>query len=196
METNEKKESKVLLWFKTNFTVQAMTANAFIAALYAVITILCSPLSYEFSQFRFSEALNLLVFFNPTYTIGLTLGCLLANVASTVGPLDMIFGTLATLVSCLLMIGFSKLVKNLFLSSFIPSIINAIVVPLIIYFSSLGTSDAFELNSMFWIMAGWVFLGEFVCITCIGYPIFLTLTKKTKGFYNYILATRNLDYKW
>ena len=60
----------------------------------------------------------------------------------------------------------------------------------------MGTSDSFELSAMYWIMFGWIFLGEFVCITVIGYPIILTLTKKAKGFSNYILATRNLDYKW
>lgn len=191
-----KEESKIRLWFKTNLTTKAITANAFIAALYAVITILCAPLSYEFSQFRFSEALNLLVFFNPTYTIGLTIGCFIANVASTVGPLDMVFGTLATLISCLLIVWFSKICKNLFINGLIPSLINAIIVPFVIYLSSMGTSDSFELSAMYWIMFGWIFLGEFVCITVIGYPIILTLTKKAKGFSNYILATRNLDYKW
>ena len=191
-----KEESKIRLWFKTNLTTKAITANAFIAALYAVITILCAPLSYEFSQFRFSEALNLLVFFNPTYTIGLTIGCFIANVASTVGPLDMVFGTLATLISCLLIVWFSKICKNLFINGLIPSLINAIIVPFVIYLSSMGTSDSFELSAMYWIMFGWIFLGEFVCITVLGYPIILTLTKKAKGFSNYILATRNLDYKW
>ena len=191
-----KEESKIRLWFKTNLTTKAITANAFIAALYAVITILCAPLSYEFSQFRFSEALNLLVFFNPTYTIGLTIGCFIANVASTVGPLDMVFGTLATLISCLLIVWFSKICKNLFINGLIPSLINAFIVPFVIYLSSMGTSDSFELSAMYWIMFGWIFLGEFVCITVIGYPIILTLTKKAKGFSNYILATRNLDYKW
>lgn len=191
-----KEESKIRLRFKTNLTTKAITANAFIAALYAVITILCAPLSYEFSQFRFSEALNLLVFFNPTYTIGLTVGCFIANVASTVGPLDMVFGTLATLISCLLIVWFSKICKNLFINGLIPSLINAIIVPFVIYLSSMGTSDSFELSAMYWIMFGWIFLGEFVCITVIGYPIILTLTKKAKGFSNYILATRNLDYKW
>ena len=98
MENQIKKESRFLLWFKKNFTTSVICANAFIACLYAVVTYLCGPLAYEFSQFRFSEALNLLVFFNPTYTVGLTIGCFLANIMSTVGPLDLIFGTLATLV--------------------------------------------------------------------------------------------------
>ena len=77
---------------------------------------LCGPLSYEFSQFRISEFMNLLVFFNPTYTIGLTLGCLIANLASLYGVYDIVFGTLATLISCLLIVGCSKVVKNLLLA--------------------------------------------------------------------------------
>ena len=45
-------------------------------------------------------------------------------------------------------------------------------------------------------MFGWVFLGEFVCITCVGYPLFMILVKKSKGFSKLILANRNLDFKW
>ena len=86
--------------FTKYFDIKMICVNGMIAALYAVITIACGPLSYEFSQFRISELLNLLVFFNPSYTIGLTLGCLLANLASTVGPLDIIFGTLTTCSVC------------------------------------------------------------------------------------------------
>ena len=146
---------------------------------------LCGPLSYEFSQFRISEALNLLVFFNPTYTIGLTLGCFLANIMSTVGPLDMVLGTSATLISCLIIV-------------FIPTIVNAIIVPITIWLSCLGTGDEFLLGDMFWIMAGWVALGEFVCITGFGYPLLMafTKTKVRDSFYKLIEATRNLDFKW
>ena len=196
MENQIKKESRFLLWFKKNFTTSVICANAFIACLYAVVTYLCGPLAYEFSQFRFSEALNLLVFFNPTYTVGLTIGCFLANIMSTVGPLDLIFGTLATLVSCLLLVFFSKVCKNLFISSLFPTIINAIVVPFTIYLSTINTGEPMDLSYMYWVMFGWVALGEFVCITCLGYPLFMILMKKTKGFSKLIFASRNLDFKW
>ena len=196
MENQNFKKSKVLTRFKRNFTTSVIATNGLIACLYAVITMACGPLAYEFSQFRFSEALNLLVFFNPTYTVGLTLGCLIANAVSTVGPLDMIFGTLATLISCLLMVFFSKISKNLFVSSLFPSVINAIVVPFTIYLSTLGTGEAMNLNEMYRIMFCWVFLGEFVCITCFGYPLTLILMKRSKGFAKLISATRNVDFKW
>ena len=99
------------------FKIKVITANAIIAALYAAITIACAPLSYSYMQLRFSELLNLLVFFNPYYTIGLTLGCLLANLYSSLGPIDVAIGTSTTLVSCLLMILYSSFInkKALFL---------------------------------------------------------------------------------
>lgn len=179
------------------FDIKMMCINGMIAALYAVITIACGSLSYEWSQFRISELLNLLVFFNPSYTIGLTLGCLLANLASTVGPLDLIFGTLTTLVSCLIMIVYSRFVKNLFSAGLIPCFANAIVIPLVIYYSCIATPDEFALNPVsYFTMFGGVFLGEFVCIICVGYPLIMVLSKKNQSFYKSILATRNTDFKW
>jgi len=180
-----------------NFRVKTIALNGVIAAVYAAITIACGPLSYEFMQFRFSELLNLLVFFNPYYTIGLTLGCLLANIFSSVGPIDIVFGTLTTLIACLIMIVYSKFIKNLFSTGLIPCILNAVVVPLTIYVSTINTNDPMVLTPvLYFTMFGWVFLGEFVCIIAIGYPLFLVLTKKSESFNRMILATRNLDYKW
>ena len=189
-------------WIKSKmdkkvFNVRIIAANGLIAALYAVVTIACGPLSYNFLQFRISELLNLLVFFNPYYTVGLTLGCLLANIASSVGPIDIVFGSLTTLVACLLMIVYSKFIKNLFSTGFIPCILNAVVVPFTIVVSTMGTDDVMPLTfGNYFMMFGWVFLGEFVCIICVGYPLFLVLTKKNKSFNKMILATRNEDYKW
>lgn len=189
----EKKESFVQKYF----SVRMIAANGIIAALYAVITIACGPLAYEFMQFRISEFLNLLVFFNPGYTLGLTLGCLIANLFSSVGPIDIGLGTLTTLVACILMIVYSKYVKNLFSTGWIPCVANAIVVPFIIYLSSLGTSEEIILEPViYFTMFSWVFLGEFVCIIGFGYPLMLLLTKKNEYFLKSILPIRNTDYKW
>ena len=178
-------------------SVKNIALNGIIAAIYAVITIACGPLSYEFMQFRFSELLNLLVFFNPSFTVGLTIGCLLANLASSLGPLDIIFGSLTTLVACIIMVIYSKFIKNLFSVGFIPCILNAVVVPFTIYLSTINTSEPMVLDAgLYFMMFGWVFLGEFVCIVVIGYPLFLLLTKKNQRFYPLIIATRNTDYKW
>lgn len=182
---------------KSLFTVKSIALNGIIACLYAVVTIACGPLSYQFAQFRFSELLNLLVFFNPSFTLGLTLGCLLANIFSLYGIFDIVFGTLTTLLACLLMVVYSKFIKNLFFSGLIPCLLNAIVVPFTIVLGTAGTNDAIPLTvGNYFMMFGWVFLGEFVCINVVGYIIFLTLSKRYTGFYRSILATRNTDYKW
>ena len=190
-----KKESKFLLWFKRNLTIKMIAANALIAALYAVITVICGPLSYVGGslQLRFSEILNLLVFFNPIYSIGLTIGCLIANLVSLYGIFDIVFGTLGTLISCLLIVLISKTIKNLLLSSLIPCIINALIVPLIVYLYT----PTMEMNALIYLtFFGWTFLGEFICIMCVGYPIILVSSKKYKGFNQLINSTQNFTYKF
>lgn len=189
-------EEKVSFW-KKYFTVKNIALNGIIAGLYVALTIACGPLSYEFMQFRFSELFNLFVFFNPTTTVGLTLGCLLSNLASTVGPWDILLGTGTTFVACILMIFYSKLFKNLFTTGFIPVLANAAVVPFTIYLSCMGTNEAFVLEPViYFTMFGWVALGEFVCIIGVGYPIFMALTKTNPSFYKLIGATKNMDFKW
>ena len=179
------------------FNVKTIAANGIIAALYFVVTWACGPLAYEFMQFRISELLNLLVFFNPSYTLGLTIGCLLANLLSSVGPLDILLGTATTFVACIMMAVYSRFVKNLFSTGWIPCLANAVVVPFTIYLSSIGTSNEILLSpAIYFTMFGWVLLGEVVCIIVVGYPLFLILSKKTKGFTSMILATRNEDFKW
>ncbi|MBR1581416.1 MAG: QueT transporter family protein [Bacilli bacterium] len=192
----EAKTSRFSDWCKKYFTVSSIAFNAIIAALYAVVTLLSAPLSYNFMQFRISELLNLLVFFNPTYTIGLTLGCLIANLASTAGIFDIVFGTLATLISCVIVSVLCRWVKCLFLSGLIPCLVNAIIVPFVIYLASLNTPDAFALGTMYWTMFFWVFLGEFAVICVAGYPIFFALTKKVPKMNELLVLTRNLDFKW
>ncbi len=190
-----KKESKFLLWFKRNLTIKMIAANALIATLYAVITVICGPLSYVGGslQLRFSEILNLLVFFNPIYSIGLTIGCLIANLVSLYGIFDIVFGTLGTLISCLLIVLISKTIKNLLVSGLVPCIINALIVPLIVYLYT----PTMEMNALIYLtFFGWTFLGEFICIICVGYPIILVSSKKYKGFSQLINSTQNFTYKF
>ena len=184
-------------FFKRYFTVYNIALNGIIAALYAAITIACGPLSYSYMQVRFSEMLNLLCFFNPTCTLGLTVGCLIANAFSYVGPIDMLLGTMSTLVACILIVIYSKFIKNLFSSGIFPVLINAIVVPFTIYISSLGTSNEMILNTKeYFIMFAWVALGEVIAIYGLGYPVFMVLAKKNRSFMKLVNASRNTDFKW
>ena len=179
---------------KKYFSVKTIVVNALVAALYAVISILSGPLAFNGGalQLRLSEALSLLVFFNPSYTLGITLGCLITNIMSFYGWPDLIIGTLATLFSCLFIVLISKTLKNLFLCSVVPCVFNAFLVPFAIYIADM--SHGF--NAVYWISVMWVGLGEIIVLIIIGYPLFLLLSKKYKGFYSLINAVQNMDYKF
>ena len=78
-------------------TSRQIALNGLVAGLYAAVTILTASFAYGNIQF-----LCPLVALEPSLTIGLTLGCLIANLFSTVSALDIIVGTAATLLACLL----------------------------------------------------------------------------------------------
>ncbi len=83
-----------------NPSVRKLVRCALVAAIYVVLCMALQPLSYGAVQVRVAEALCLLPIFGTEYIIGVVLGCFLANLlGSTI--VDVIFGTLATLLACL-----------------------------------------------------------------------------------------------
>ena len=74
---------------------------AIVASIYVVLTIVIQPLAYGELQFRLSEVLMLMVFFNKKYATSMIIGCLIANLWSPYLLWDMMFGTLATALACL-----------------------------------------------------------------------------------------------
>lgn len=113
---------------KTLFIVK----SAVIAALYAALTAASSVfgLAYGPIQFRVSEALCVLCAFTPAAIPGLTVGCMLSNISSTVGIIDVVIGSAATLISAAL----GYLARNVkfkdipLLSLLFPCIFNGIFV--------------------------------------------------------------------
>ena len=85
------------------FSSRQLALNGLVAGLYAVVTILTASFAYGNIQFRIADALCLLVILEPSLTVGLTLGCLIANLFSTVSALDIVIGTAGTLLGCLLL---------------------------------------------------------------------------------------------
>jgi len=151
------------------FTIRQLALNGVVAALYAVLTILTASFAYGPIQFRISEALCVLVCFEPTLTVGLTLGCLIANLFSTVSALDIIVGTSATLLACLLTVRIRKawLVP-------LPAIIcNAIIVGAMLAW--VYTPSAFWQG--FLLDAAEVGAGEAAVLYVLGVPLYLYLKK-------------------
>lgn len=143
--------------------VQFITKTALIAAAYAAITIAFSFLGYGQVQFRISEILVLFAFIDPKYTTGLILGCILANLPSPLGVIDVVVGPIATLIAILFIIGVKKAFgynkKSLIIASLGPVISNAVIV---------GLELTYLFQTPFWMNALYVGLGEFVVVTIVG----------------------------
>lgn len=137
-----------------------LVKNAIVASLYLVLT-LVAP-SYGAVQFRFSEVMLLLMLVNSNYVSGLIIGCMVANLFSPMGLVDVVVGTSATAISLLFM---SK-TKNQIIATLWPAIFNGLIV---------GAELYFMLKLPFIVSAISVAMGEFVVITFIGLPIFKVL---------------------
>ena len=84
-----------------NSTTRKLVVSAITGAAYAVITMLLAPISYGSLQFRVSEAMCILPFFVPATAAGLFIGCAISNLISAAGILDIVFGSMATLLAAL-----------------------------------------------------------------------------------------------
>ncbi len=82
------------------FTTKSLVRIGAIAAIYVCLCLVFQPISYGAVQVRISEALTILPVFSFDSIIGLTIGCFISNTLSF-NFLDMLFGTLATLLSAI-----------------------------------------------------------------------------------------------
>ncbi len=113
-----------------------ISRQAMIAAIYAVLSLALSFISFGTVQVRVSEALTLLPIFAFSNVWGVTIGCFITNLvgfftgANILGAFDILFGTLATFTAAILSyalrnIRFKKLP---ILSAIPPILVNAIVI--------------------------------------------------------------------
>ena len=110
---------------KTVFVTQA----AMIAAIYVVLTMVFAPFGFGEVQVRISEALTVLPMFTPAAIPGLFIGCVIANLFARAIVLDVIFGSLATLIGA---VGTYLLRKNKWLAPIPPMVANALIVPFVL----------------------------------------------------------------
>ena len=103
--------------------------SAAIAALYVVLTLIFAPISFGEMQVRISEALTILPLFTPAAIPGLFVGCVLGNLLGGAIPLDVIFGSLATLIGA---VGGYLLRKNRWLVPLPTVLSNTIIVPFVL----------------------------------------------------------------
>ena len=102
---------------------------------------------------------NHMVDFNRRYIWALTLGCLIVNIQSPLGPIDTIVGTSGTLISGLLVWQinkhFKKLKVKLVVSTIVPTVIGMIPIALELHFIQ---------HVPFWLTYGTSMIGEFIAL--------------------------------
>ena len=143
--------------------IKEITALGLVVAIYVAISLILAPISYGAIQFRIAELFMILPFYNKKFTISLTLGCFIVNLFSPLGVADIIFGTLSTVVACLII----SRVKRIWTVPVISAAIIGIFV---------GAELYFVLGLPFWFSVATVALGELVSVF-IGVGAFQLLLK-------------------
>lgn len=158
--------------------VKQITTAALVAALYTVLTYISSVmgLSSGAIQLRFSEALCVLPVFTPYAIPGLFAGCAISNFLAGGVILDVVFGSIATLVGAIMTRWVFKRRQNVILSLFMPVVSNVLIVPWVIKiaYGAEGTVPFFMFT---------VGLGEIISCVVLGYLLYKVLQGKVKHIF-------------
>lgn len=132
-----------------------------VASLYASMTAALGSFGYSWIQIRLSESLTPLpLLLGLPSVVGLTLGCIIANMFSPVGLPDMIFGPMLTLLAALLSWKFSFRRKTI-----------ACIYPVLINSVGVSAYIASFYNVPYVLSLLSIAFGEFVAAVLIGYPL-------------------------
>ena len=150
-----------------------MASAAIIAALYAVMSLMSSVfgLTYGPVQCRFSEALTVLPFLLPEAVPGLFIGCLITNLMSTVGSLDIIICSMATLLAAL----WTARMPSRWLAPLPPVLCNAVLIGAMIAWYKAGFTAAFPV--LFLWNAVTVGIGEAIACYVLGLLLLAVLPR-------------------
>ena len=149
-------------------TRDIVIASAY-AALYSSITLfeylVAGPLAYWVVQVRVSDAmLPLPMIHGIPAVIGLTIGCVIANALITGNVIDVVFGSLANLISGILVVKASK--GKVLLAALYPTVVVSVIV-----------GSYLPILFPVWISIPSVLVGEFIAVFLIGIPLLKSIQK-------------------
>ncbi len=151
-----------------NKKIKYLTKASAIGALYVVLTLISAifGLSGSVVQVRFSEALTILPYFFPEAVLGLTVGCVIANLLTGCALWDIVFGSVATFIGAY----FTSKIKNRWLLPVPPILSNAIIVPFVLMYV-YGAKESFGFI-MFTVA-----LGEIISCGLLGQMLYTVVNK-------------------
>ena len=161
-----------------NKSVLFITQAAVIAAIYVVLCQIFAPISFRDVQVRIAEALTILPFFTPAAIPGLFVGCILGNLLGGAIPLDVVFGSFATLIGALGTWAIGKWIRGKHpngnkikcLLPVPPILSNTIIIPFILFYG-------YGIHVPIWMQMATVGLGEVLSCGVIGMILLFALEK-------------------
>ncbi len=106
MEKNNTRSAK-------RWTTTDVTRMALVTGLYVAVTLVLSVFSFGVIQIRLSEMFNYLSLYNKRYIVAVTAGVALANIASPLGLIDVVVGSVSTLIVLLINYKITRRIKNM-----------------------------------------------------------------------------------
>lgn len=154
-----------------------LVRGAVIAGLYLALTVIFAPISFRAFQVRISESLTLLPFITFDAVWGLFIGCFIANIFSPFGFIDMIFGSLLTLLAAYLTYLLRK-TKKIYLAPIPPILLNGFGVGFYLTLLSNGSLQVKNFNfKLYLTISSSIMVGEIIATYLIGLPLILYLSK-------------------
>lgn len=146
-----------------------ITHSAIIASLYVVLTFIANLLGIASGaiQVRLSEALTILPYFTPSAIPGLFMGCIISNLLTGAPAIDIIFGSIATLIGA---IGSYGLKRYKWAVPLPPIISNALIIPFVLAY-------AYQIEESIPYMMLTVGAGELISAGILGMLLLTALTK-------------------
>ncbi len=160
---------------KKNKKNRFLTNAAIIAALYVVLTYLTSLLGLASGviQCRLSEALCILPVFTPAAIPGLFVGCIISNVLTGSSLIDVVFGSIATLLGAYVTYMISKKGLPAFVYSLPTVFSNTLIIPFVLKFAY-----GYEGSLLFFVAT--VGAGEIISCTIFGTVLYFSLRKHSE----------------
>lgn len=146
-----------------------------ISALYILLSLITFPVASGAIQFRVSEALCILPLIFLETVPALAIGCMLSNFITGCTPIDIIFGSVITLIAGILTYLSGKFIKSIILKITIggvfPVLLNAFLLPLIWIWCYGAIEYVYYLQAMF------LLISQGVSVYVLGSPLFLCIKR-------------------
>ena len=157
-----------------SLTTKKIARAGLIAGVYTLTAMITFPISSGAIQLRLSEALCVLPFLFIEAVPALFIGCMLSNIITACAFLDVILGSVITLVSAMLTYLTGKLIKNtvvkIIVGGLFPVLINAFILP-IIWLIYGAPQYAYIVQVAFLVV------GQALAVYAVGAPLYLVLKK-------------------